>query len=102
MSGYTIHQELYLVVRPSRQGLAARVLTRAPRLAADEISLLLTLALPDTLFKKPALRASIVIPDESVNRPVIDSTVVDNIKSEIQKQLGVELTIAVMDPTTER
>lgn len=96
-----LKQTFFLALSPSgRTGLSGRVAKSMPGLKRDEIAVALTIELPSALFKKPQLTASIVVPESSVTGPVIDSTVVDNIRSVISRQLGVDLKIAVVDCTT--
>lgn len=91
---------VYLVLKPKSHGsLAVRAVSRPPRLAADEIAMAITVVVPDAMFKKPALQATVRIPPESVNRPTIDAAITDNIRMELEKQLGVEVSIAVVEPT---
>lgn len=91
---------VYLVLRAGRWSaeLHCRLTTRAPALKAGEIAMAVTVRVPDAMFKRPALKATLEIPAESVSRPVIDAVVVDNIRAELQRTLGVDLSIAVVDP----
>ena len=85
----------------SRKGLwslSGRISQRLPALKSGEVALALTVKLPETLFRKPSLRASVEVPESSVSTPVIDSVVLDNIKEVIAQQLGADLTIAVVQP----
>lgn len=93
----------YLVVGfdARRYKCRARLTQKAPVLDADEVAVYLDVHLPDTLFKKPALTAEIQVPEDQVNQPVISADIVDNIAEEVGKQLGVELSIAVVEPQQE-
>lgn len=88
----------------SRNGnwrLSGRMSRGLPSLKPGEVAMALTIRLPDALFKKPSLRATVDVPSTCVSAPVIDSKVVDNIREVVSQQLGIEMTIAVVEPTTE-
>jgi hypothetical protein len=95
-----LEQTFFLALSQNgRWRLSGRLSKSLPALKAGEIALSLTVKLPETLFKKPSLRASIEVPESAVSAPVIDSAVVDNIREIVQQQLGVDLQIAVVEPT---
>lgn len=99
MALQTREAELYLVLTPNGVwGLAARITTKPPKLAAREVAMTLTVKVPSALFEKPALRATVQVPADAVNRPVIDAAVADNIRQELERTLGVDVTIAVIEP----
>ena len=52
--------------------------------------------IPDELFTKPQLQASITVSKDAVSAPVIEADVVDNISEIISKELGIDLNIAVV------
>lgn len=96
------HQTFFLALSLfGGKRLSARIGKSMPRLKANEVALSLQVTLPVALFNKPSLQASIVVPPESVSTPVIDATVVENIRAVISQQLGVNLTIAVIQPELE-
>lgn len=88
----------YLAIEKSRRGGSARITTQPPNLKRNEIAVLLNLDIPDALFEKPQLQASITIPDDAVTQPIIDASVVDNIEVVLQQELGVDLSVAVVEP----
>lgn len=75
-----------------------RLSHRAPALAANEIAIRFDLDLPDELFTKPTLRASIKVQKEAVSRPMIDAAVLDNIQQVLEQQLGAKIELAVIEP----
>ena len=94
-----INQTFHLVLkRKGSWSLSARLTQKMPALKSDEVALSLSVKVPETLFKKPALRASITVPEEAVSRPTIDAGVVDNIRELISQNLGIDFTIAVVEP----
>lgn len=92
---------VYLVLSAGRypSELRARMTTRTPSLEAGEVAMTVTVKVPDAMFKHPALRATLTIPEDAVSRPQIDAAVVDNIKAELQRTLGVDLTVTVIEPS---
>jgi len=94
----------YLIVKytPCGNGLlgvkpSVRVAKNVPRLDANEIALKLRLDLPDELFKRPQLEASITVPRNAVTTAVVSAEVGDNIREVVRQQLGIDLTINVVE-----
>lgn len=77
---------------------AARLTKGRPSLYADEISMQLNMELPDALFRKPRLEASIKIPEEAVQTEVINSDVTDNISEAIKSSTGLDVVIRIVNP----
>lgn len=97
-----LEQVFFLALSPSgRWRLSGRLTKSLPALKSGEIALSLTVRLPETLFKKPSLRASIEVPESAVSPPVINGEVVDNIREIVSQKLGVDLQISVIDPVRE-
>lgn len=97
-----VEQTFHLVLkRKGNWSLSARLTQKMPALKSDEVALSVAVKVPETLFTKPALRASITVPEGAVSRPIIDAGVVDNIRELVSQQLGVDLTIAVVDAIPE-
>lgn len=95
---HTREATFYLAVSPKRYSeLSARLTTKVPALAADEVAIQVSVRVPDAIFKRPALKATIEIPEDSVSRPVIEADVVDNIRTELEKQTGLDITIAIVE-----
>ena len=84
-----------------RSDLKFRLTAKTPSLAADEVAVRLNVGLPVALFSRPSLEASVTVPPGVVPGPTIDSTVVDNIREIVSKQLGADLTISVPQPVTD-
>lgn len=84
----------YLVVRKiSNWNAAARITHKKPSLRADEISIALTISIPDALFQKPALKAEIKI-DEKIIPQQISAEVIDNLKQIISDNLNLTVEIS--------
>jgi hypothetical protein len=67
-------------------------------MAANAIALKLNLNLPDELFLKPQLEATINVDKDKVTAPVITAEILHNIQQEIQNIIGVDLKINIVEP----
>ena len=70
-----------------------RFTKKKPNTKASEIAIKLDIDVPDTLFERPQLEASIVIDDDQVSTPVITADVMDNIAETLSEQMGVKVNI---------
>ncbi|HET8550941.1 MAG TPA: hypothetical protein VFM97_00510 [Gammaproteobacteria bacterium] len=80
------------------KGLSIRLTRHTPSLDRNEIALSVSIDLPEALFRRPALQASIAVPEDAVSAPTIDADVVENIRELASEHLGVDLAISVVDP----
>lgn len=62
-----------------------------PNLAADEICVKVQLQIPDALFKKPTLVASITMPD--IAEPTVHADFAESVCELVRESLGVTLHI---------
>lgn len=94
---------LYLCVKKSehRYDPSFRVTKTAPSLDFNEIAIKLNLQLPDELFEKPTLTASIDVPKEAISSPVIETEVIDNVQDIIKKNTGFEVKLTLVTPKDE-
>lgn len=83
----------YLVV--NRNGTVKTYKNR-PGLSWDEIAIRQNLTLPDALFQKPQLEATVIIPDEAALPTLIDAEVVVNVKEAIEQASGMEVRLSVI------
>ncbi len=67
--------------------------SESPKLNAGEVAIRVMLALPQALFQKPALRATVSVPENAVTGPVVDAKVINNIREVIAAEMGIQLTI---------
>ncbi len=89
---------LYLIASPSKHSeLSFRITMRPPALAADEIAMRVCVKLPDAIFRKPMLEATVEVPMDAVTPPSLDATVLDNVREELTRRLGIDMTIAVVE-----
>ena len=88
----------YLIVGKRRNSKpTARLTVTTPALESHEIAVKISLDIPEELFTKPQLEATIKVPEDSINSPVIEAGVIDNIKEIVSKQLGIDLNIGVVE-----
>lgn len=66
-------------------------------IASNAVVLKLNLDLPDALFQKPQLEATIKVAPDQVSKPVIEPEVLQNIQEVMKKQLGVDITLTVVE-----
>ena len=89
----------YLIV--NKKG-SVRTTKTQPDLKWDEISIQMNLDLPDTLFKKPLLSASIVVNEKQVTPAVISPVIKNNIQDSIKQHSGVEVKLTIVDPAENK
>lgn len=73
-----------------------RACKKKPDLSWDEVSVLVDLSIPDLLFKRPVLVASISVPETAAHQFEISPEFTDNLKEYINTSTGVELKISVI------
>ena len=73
-------------------------LSEKTKIPSNSVVLKLNLELPDALFKKPQLEASITIDNDQVSKPLINGQTIHNIQEIVSQQLGVDLSINVVEP----
>lgn len=89
----------YLIVSPGKHKWKVNVKLVSSlkgNIPASAVAIKLNLILPDTIFNKPQLQATIKVRDEDVSKPVINAETLDNIKAVLNQQLGVEMSIQVV------
>lgn len=84
----------------SQHGIV-RMTKRQPTLCQGEIGVLLAVAVPNEVFIRPRIRASISIDDDQVPPVEIDAGVLDGISENIRQGLGVEVALTVVEPEDE-
>lgn len=75
---------------------SVKVTKKTPAVPANSISMQLQLNLPDALFSKPKLIASIEIPQESVKGEIISRQVIDNVADTLKQSTGLEFNVSVI------
>lgn len=74
---------------------SVRINKSVPRLDWDEVSIGITLEIPDKIFQRPALQATISIPEDAVNKNPITAEVKDNVADAIEQATGLKFLISV-------
>lgn len=77
------------------------VKTLKGNMPSNAVALKLNINIPDSIFKRPQLQASIKINEEDINKPIINAAVIDNITEVFKQQLGVDVTIQHIQPDLE-
>ncbi len=76
-----------------------RVVKSNPGLRCNEIAVQMNLELPDTLFTKPEISATIKVAEDQ--RPkVISPEIVTNIEQAIKQHTGIEVKLKIENPLT--
>lgn len=94
----TIEGEFILYARPKAKGsstLTFRTTNRRGSVKPGEVAVNVTVRLPASLFQKPNLRAKIDVDHSKVTAPVVDASVVENIKQTLESNLGMSVEIVV-------
>jgi len=68
-----------------------------PGLDWDEISIKLEINIPDELFKRPRLEATINIPEDAAAPHIVDCQTIENFKEVIKQGTGYQLDIKVIN-----
>lgn len=88
--------EIWLAIKSEKYKKATiRVGKSQPALKPNEIAFKLNIELPDALFTKPTLQASISVPASAVSPVVIEPLVIDNIQDTIKQQTGIDVKLSV-------
>lgn len=77
---------------------AIRAVKSYQSLNLNEVAVQINLQLPDQLFRKPALVADLVIPEDAVQQPTITAEVTENIADAIRTATGIEVKLSVTNP----
>lgn len=91
----------YLVITANRKwgGLDAKLISKlgTSAIPANAVVIKLNMELPAALFTKPQLEATIKVDERSVSKPVIDAEVLENITALMNKNLGIDMKISVVE-----
>lgn len=101
----TIQGEFHLVLSCKKlgwRGLSARLTTRAPKCAAGEIPLLVTVQVPSALFERPALQATVTLPPEQKLSERITADVADHLSRTLSERLGVGVKVTAEPAAPDR
>lgn len=90
----------YLIFCKGRRSwtLRVRLATRSPSLRPGEVPVYVSVSLPDALFEKPTLRATITVDDVQVPPARITADVQANIVEQLRQALGVDVKLVVEVP----
>lgn len=75
--------------------------TKNPRYTEwDEVCIGVSVVLPDSLFSRPSINATIVIKSEDVMPFAIDADTTDLVKNAIEQSTGMEVKLIITNPDT--
>jgi hypothetical protein len=90
----------YLVIGADPRSIyrrpTARITDKKPSLKSNEIAIQLSLDIPDTLFQRPALSATIKI-DKNLAPETIPANVIDNVKQILTDNLQFSVEVKTID-----
>ena len=93
----TAEGQFWLILKSTPYGsLSFDVRKKEPGIAADEIKMLVNVAVPMALFKKPALRATLAVAEGTV--PQITSEMILDVEEALAKVLPGAFTLEVITP----
>ena len=91
-------EQAYLVIGPT--GLRG-VRKSKPRLNWDEISIRISLDIPDTMFKRPHVEAIIKVSEDAVRPTEINPEIFINTKKLIEQETGMKVDFKVLPSEKE-
>lgn len=96
----------YLVISATKSrygGLVGKVrmVERVPTLKGNEVSLRLSLELPNAMFERPQLEAKMEVPEEAVPEITITPEVTENIQKIIKETIGLNMVVSVIEQPKE-
>lgn len=95
----------YIIVSPGAKSYKPKiklVSSLKGQMPANAIAIRLNFNLPNSIFEKPKLEATIKINPDDLSKPTINAEVLDNIKAELNQKLGIEMTINVVEQKNKK
>ena len=77
--------------------LCGRLSLKNPALKSGEVAIKVNVVVPEALFVKPQLEAKVIIPASAVSKPVIDVTVLDNVREIMEQQTGLDVSVPLVE-----
>lgn len=81
------------IKKTSNWRTTVRTTKSQPFLGSNEIAFKLNLDLPDSLFTKPQLEASISVPESAASATVIEAETIDNVAEAIKTATGLDVRV---------
>lgn len=102
----TYNLERYFIITPSsdrwREPTVKLVTkTTGVNIAGNAVVMKINLKLPEALFKKPQLEATIMVNSDQISKPLISADVMDNIKEVLKKQTSADVEIRIIEDATQ-
>lgn len=95
----------YLVITKSgsswKKNYKIEIKERFPSLTGNQIGLRLKLEIPDALFERPILEATMKVPTEAVPKITITPQITDNIERIIREATGLQMKVGIVEHEKE-
>lgn len=88
-------KDFYLIV--SEKG-RIRTTKGIPGLYNDEIAIQIKMILPNILFKRPSIHASIEIPEDMAKGPDVDAKIVNHLDEVIKRGSDLKIELQIIKP----
>jgi len=91
----------HLIVNSKGQ---CRLRNDEPNLDWNEIAIKLNMSIPDALFEKPRLQATIAIPETAANTEPLSAEVIDNCEKAMREATGMLVKVELVrknEPSTD-
>lgn len=95
----------YLIITPGARRHSPNVkLVKGLKgtMRSDSVAIKLNIILPDSIFQKPQLQATIKVKDEDIAKPIINAETLDNIKVAFQQNLGIDMNIHIVQKENKK
>lgn len=74
---------------------ATRTTKTAPAVGPSEVAIFCNMELPNQLFQRPSITATIVVPEDKAQRYTIDAETQNNVLDAIQRTTGLHVKLTV-------
>lgn len=89
----------FLIISPGKRRYSPNVkLVKSLKgnMPSSSVALKLNIEIPDSIFQKPQLQATIKINEADISKPIIDAKTIDNIKEVLSQHLAVDMSIKII------
>jgi len=81
--------------------MSARLTKTKPHIQTDEVAIHVVFQLPDVLFERPQLNATITIPESQLPTLSFDAEITNNIQEAIRQSTNLDININVVEDETD-
>lgn len=90
-------QQYIVIKKRGAYRYSSRMTKGTPALDRNEIAVKVSLEIPDAIFNRPALTATIKVPEDAVGKPEIEAEVIDNVQDLIKQNTGFDVKLEVVN-----